>query len=721
MKHGRPRFLSQRISFWRVLLSSLTLVTLALATSVAWLVHSVRGDIELSLPSVAELGRDKERRITKILSADGELVATLYREHYKPVKLEDLGDNMRRAVIAIEDKRFYEHDGVDYRGIARAAWGNLRSGSIQEGASTITMQLARKLYLSDERSYERKIKEALLAQKIEDNFGKDEILERYLNEVYFGSGAHGVGSAASRYYGKAPKELSVAESALLAGLIQSPTHLSPLSNLRGARHRQVQVLSAMRDQDFLTSQEHHEALQEAKLEDFNEAAPTAGQPILKYPYFTSFAAKSLVESLGEDTVYDGGLTVTTTLDRQMQSKAQSILQQTLSAQGGRYGVRNGAVVVIENRTGHLKALVGGVDWNTGDRFNRAWQAERQAGSTFKPILYAAALERGATQDTILLDKKKTIQVDQGNGRFTEWTPLNSDGREYGKIAMRDALRLSKNQATVSLLDFVGLPWLIDAAQRFGVESQLPRVPSLALGSGVVTPLEMTETYSTFANQGVYRKSTSVLKVENAQGRVMTDKRHTWSRQATTPEVARQLTDMLARAVQQGTGGAARVAGIDMAGKTGTTDSFRDAWFIGYTPKYTVGVWMGNDDNSPTRYLYGGELPAIVWRKVVATLDHRGERKFPYFNENPTKVLYCKISHRVAQSQCEKTTTVSYYVTPPPTAKCAQCKAVVVKSKSGKKAESKPSKAAELAPIKALEPELEVVDILDLEPDYPVAL
>lgn len=714
MKHGRPRFLSQRISFWRVFLSSLTLAVLAIATSSAWVVHSVRGDIERSLPSVADLGPGKDRNITKILSADGALVATLFREHYKPVEFEDLGPNISKAVIAIEDKRFYAHDGVDYRGIARAALGNLQSGSIREGASTITMQLARKLYLSDERSYERKIKEALLAQKIEENHNKEEILERYLNEVYFGSGAHGVGSAAARYYGKAPKDLSIAESALLAGLIQSPTHLSPLSNLRGARHRQVQVLSAMRESDFISAQEHYEALREANLEDFSNTAVTAGQPLLKYPYFTSFAAKSLVETLGEDEVYNGGLTITTTLDRQMQTKAQSILRQTLSAQGGYYGVRNGAVVVIENRTGHLKALVGGVDWNSGDRFNRAWQAERQAGSTFKPLLYAAALERGATQDTVLVDKKTTIKVDQGNGNFAEWTPLNSDGREYGKLPLRDALRLSKNQATVSLLETVGLPWLIDAAERLGVESELPRVPSLALGSGVVTPLEMTETYSTFANEGVYRKSTSVLKVQDSQGRVITDLGHSWSRQATTPEVARQMTDMLARAVRDGTGGQARVAGIDMAGKTGTTDSFRDAWFIGYTPKYTVGVWMGNDDNSPTRHLYGGELPAIAWRKVVASLDHKGESKFPYFKQTPEKVAYCKISHAVAQSECKKTTTVSYYVTPPTTAKCVKCKSVAVKTKPARPAEAPGSAPAPEAVV-------EVVDTLDIEPDYPLAL
>ena len=438
----------------------------------------------------------------------------------------------------------------------------------------------------------------------------------------------------------------------------------------------------------------------------------SAMPLLKYPYFTSFAAKSLVEELGEDEVYDGGLTVTTTLDRQIQNTAQSILQQTLSSQGSYFGVRNGAVVVIENRTGHLKAIVGGVDWNSGDRFNRAWQAERQAGSTFKPILYAAALERGATQDTVLLDKKKTIRVDQGNGTFSEWTPINSDGQDYGEIPLRDALRLSKNQATVSLLDSVGLPWLIEAAERFGVESKLPRVPSLALGSGVVTPLEMTETYSTFANEGVRRKSTSVLRVEDAQGRLVTNKRHSWSHQATSPEVARQITDMLARAVHQGTGGQARVPGIDMAGKTGTTDSFRDAWFIGYTPKYTVGVWMGNDDNSPTRHLYGGELPAIAWRKIVATLDHKGESKFSYFSEAPEKVVYCSASHAVAKGHCKKTTTVSYYVTPPTTAECGECTTLVVKPKTPYPGNTAP-------PVQGLE--LEVVDVLDMEPDYPVAL
>lgn len=693
------------MSIIRVFLTASFAAVLLLGVGAAWTVEKVKTDLEATLPSIEKLDQPEARKITRILSDDGQLVATLFRENYKPTEFEGLGENIMNAVVAIEDKRFFQHDGVDYRGVARAAVGNFQSGEVEQGASTITMQLARHLYLSDERSYERKIREALLAQKIEQTYQKEEILERYLNEVYFGSGAHGVGAASARYYGTTPDSLSAAQAAMLAGLIQSPTFLNPLTNHQGARHRQVQVLTAMREQDYITDEEFRKAIDESTREDFQHA--TAGQPMLKYPYFTSYVAKQLVDGQGEEAVYQGGLTVRTTLDRKLQNKVGAILTGTLKSKGPSYGVESAAAVVIENETGQIKAMVGGQEWRSGDQFNRAWQAERQPGSTFKPLLYAAALELGYTQDSIVNDKAVTYKIDEGNGRTRTWTPRNSDWTERGKIPLREALRLSKNQASVDLVSRIGVSRLIDIAERFGIDSELPRVPSLALGTGLVTPLEMAEAYTVFANQGVKRDTTSILEVTDPSGRRVVDRRQPWSHQATTPEVARQMTDMLRRVVESGTGRAAYVDGLDTVGKTGTTDSFKDAWFVGYTPRYTICVWMGNDDNSPTYRLYGGSLPAQAWREIAVSLDHTNSKRFGFLAQTPNRVKYCKKTNLVAKDECDSVQAVSYRSTPPRALKCTECQ--IQKLQQFRFRDSDTATTTLDA------------DILDVSPDYPTNL
>lgn len=670
MKHGRTRFLSQRVSLWRVFFTAVVLGTMVFGAATIWVVLDVKQDLEASLPSVEILSREEGRRITRILSSDGKLVATLFKRNYKPVSYDQLGENVVHALTAIEDRRFFEHDGVDYRAVMRAALSNVMSGTIEQGASTITMQLARHLYLSDERSYERKILEVLLARKIEQSYDKKEILTLYLNEVYFGSGAHGIGAAANRYYGKAPSGLSVDQAALVAGLIQSPTYLNPLINHRGARHRQIEVLTAMRDLDHITDLEFRQAVSRATREDFRHVS--SGQPMLKYPYFTSYAAHKLLEELGEKSVYAGGLTVRTTLDREMQDRVQFILRDVIESQGSRYNVHTAAAVVIENETGYIRALVGGLRWRPDDQFNRAWQAERQAGSAFKPFVYTAALELGYTQDSILNDKATSYKIDEGNGRTTTWTPKNNDGSERAVVPLRDALRLSLNQATVDLSFRIGLSRLIDLAQRMGIESRLPRVPSLALGTGTVTPLEMAQAYTVFPNEGLKRETTSLVLVTDPSGQKISDHRYAWSHQATSPEVAQQMTDMLRRVVLSGTGTGALLSGLDVAGKTGTTDGFRDAWFVGFTPRYTVAVWMGNDDNSPTWQLYGGSLPATAWRKIVESLDHGKQRRFHFLAGTPQHVQYCTQSHKRASAHCKKTTTVDFRATPPSSPECTSC-------------------------------------------------
>ena len=671
MKRSKYTLRRRALSFFRVFAVVTTLSILFVGLGTTMTARKIKADIEQSLPPVQDLDRLEDKRITRFLSSDGKLIATLFKENYKPVKFDEMGDNIKNAVVAIEDARFYQHDGVDYRSVARAAFQNALAGRIQQGASTITMQLARHLYLSDEQSYERKIKEALLARKIEQEYGKDKILERYLNEVYFGAGSMGIGAASSRYFKKTPEQLTVAQAALMAGLIQSPTYLNPLTNHRGARYRQIQVLTAMRDQDYITDKQFREALNEARKADFDELTPEAGRPLLKYPYFTTYSMKKAIDSFGEKKVYEGGLTIRTTLDLNAQKHMESVLTDMLNRYGSNYHVNNGAAVLIENRTGHIKALVGGKNWRSGDRFNRATQALRQPGSTFKPLLYTAALERGYTQDTLLNDGEVKWVVKDGN-KTKVWKPINSDGREKGKIPMREALRLSRNQATVDLAQKVGVWSLLDMAERTGIKSELPRVPSLALGTGEVTPLDMATAYSCFANQGTLREPTVLTLVTDAENQKLAALSHGWSRQATSPEVAEQTVDMMLRVASRGTGAAAFIPGLQIAGKTGTTDSFRDAWFVGFTPRYTLAVWMGNDDNSPTGHLYGGDLPARTWRKMMTGLPQGEEKTFDFLAKSPVKRMYCKKSHRLKGPDCEETYTETFRAPAPDTPNCTKC-------------------------------------------------
>ena len=563
MKRSKYTFRRRVGAFFRVAMTSILLSTLLVVLGGAYTATQVKEDIEKALPPIGELDDLQDRQITRFLSSDGSLIATLFKENYKPVSYQKLGEHIINAVVSIEDARFYQHQGVDYRSVARAAVQNTLAGKIQQGASTITMQLARHLYLSDERSYERKIKEALLAQKLEKTYSKEQILERYLNEVYFGAGAVGIGAASKRYFQKPPSELDAAEAALIAGLIQSPTHLNPLTNHRSARHRQVVVLTAMRDQGYLTDLEFREALEKATMESFDNLKSTVGQPLLKYPYFSTVAMKQAIKEFGEERVYRGGLTVRTTVDLDAQRHLEQTLAQMLERHGSSYNGHNGAAVLLENETGHIKAIVGGRKWDSGDRFNRATQALRQPGSTFKPILYTAALERGYNQDSMVKDSA-TKWIIQDGPKTKTWSPINSDGRSRGRIPMREGLRLSRNQASVYIAKQIGIWSLLDMAERMGIQSELPRVPALALGAGEVTPLDMARAYSVLANHGVSRETTTLTKIYDAEGVKLADLTHGWTNMAVAPEVTAQTVDMMRRVVSSGTGRAAFIPGLQVA-------------------------------------------------------------------------------------------------------------------------------------------------------------
>ena len=672
------QFFNRTVSLSRVFFTSALVAALGTGAASYQIGQDIKADLVASLPQPVPYKLDTTPQVSKILSRDGKLVATLFKEHQKPIALADMGDKITKALIAIEDQRFYDHDGVDYRGIARAAVANLRSEKVSQGASTLTMQLARKFYLSQERSYERKLKEVLLARRMEKRLSKEQILEAYLNEAYFGAGAYGVSAAANRYFRVAPSDLTTAQAALLAGLVQSPTYLNPIDNPIAARQRQLVVLEKMLDLDMIDAEEYELARREAIDTDFQDLDSGAKKPMLKYPYFTTYAIRQLAEKIDEERLYNGGLTVQTSLDLKAQKMMERVVASQISTQGAHYGVDSSAAVLIHNESGEIRAMVGGQKWSQKDRFNRAWQSERQPGSTFKPFLYASAMQRGFGQNSMVEDKEITLLVD---GETKTWSPENFDGKEKGEIPLREALRLSRNQAAVHLVSQVGYQPLLKLAKLSGVETSQPRVPSVALGSGGVSPLEMARAYSTFANQGVSAGSTSFTHVQGPNGDVLLRGDTRWTKWAMAPETATTMTDMMMRVVRAGTGRAAFLPGVQVAGKTGTTDSYKDAWFVGYTPKYTLAVWMGNDDNTPTNKLTGGDLPAETWRKIMKNMDHQGETRFTFLSKVPETRTYCKQTHLIATDDCEKSYREDFYAPISKDDDCEECEEAAKEKKA----------------------------------------
>jgi 1A family penicillin-binding protein len=551
---------------------------------------------------------------TRIYAENGELIASLYRENRRIVPLAAIPLTLRQAVIAIEDERFYTHRGIDPRGIARALWRNLREGQVVEGGSTITQQLARNLFLSQQRAISRKVAEMVLAVEIERRLTKDEILERYLNLVYFGQGAYGVEMAAQVYFGKSARDLTLAEAALLAGLIRAPSVYSPYRNLALARARQELVLQRMVQLGAITPAQAAAA----------RAAPirlapasNAGLVGIRAPYFVSFILTRLLETYGEDLVYKGGLQVYTTLDPRMQALAEQAVRRGLEAAARRrLHATQAALVALDPRTGAIRAMIGGADFATS-QFNRAWQARRQPGSAFKVFVYTTAIARGIPPTRVLEDAPVTYRIPGA----PPWTPKNYDGKFSGPVTLRRALEQSINVPAARMIAELGPAAVVEVARKMGIESRLEPVLSLALGSADVTPLEMSAAFAALANGGLRVHPLAILKVTDARGKVLEE--HRPRRElALEPDVAYIMTDLLKGVIERGTGRAAAI-GRPAAGKTGTTDDYRNAWFVGYTPYLVTAVWVGNDDNTPMRRVVGGGLPAEIWAAFMkpATQAH----------------------------------------------------------------------------------------------------
>jgi penicillin-binding protein 1A len=568
-----------------------------------------------SLPSVTALENFEPLRGTKLYDENDELITELHVERRIFVPLSQIPKTLQDAVIATEDRRFYYHWGVDPVGIARAIVQNYRQARIVEGGSTITQQLTKVLFLTPDRSLERKLKEAVLALELERRYSKNRILEMYLNHVYFGQGAYGVEAAARTYFGKSVSELTVREAALLAGLPRAPSTYAPFEHPRAAKQRREVVLRRMAEYGVLKQEEARKLARTDLGLIPPERRRTTGQ------YFLDFVQQALEAKYGADLVFKGGLNAYTTLNPSMQLAAEQTLRDGLKTLESRSAKARpgehpeGAIVTIEPQTGYVRAIVGGYDFFRSE-FNRAVQAKRQPGSAFKPFVYMAALEAGFTPATRIEDTPVSYAVGP-NGQT--WKPENYDRRFRGLTTLQQGIEDSVNVVTVKLQEQVGVNRTIHVARRFGIRSPLTPNLSLALGTSDLSLLELTSAYGALPNQGVWMPPTVIRYVTDAKGKLL-EENVPHGREAIPSDIAYVVTHMLRGVVERGTGQVAKSLGRPVAAKTGTTNDYSNAWFVGYTPRLVTGVWVGYDrPRSLGRDETGGRLAAPIWTSYMTRI------------------------------------------------------------------------------------------------------
>ena len=563
-----------------------------------------------NLPDINRMADYQPSRSTRVYARNGLQLANLYRENRTWVTIDKIPVRVRNAFIATEDAHYYQHHGVDFTGIARAALADYRHQQFQ-GASTITQQLARRLFLSNEVSISRKVQEALLAIEIERYYTKDEILERYLNLIYFGSGAYGVEAAAHTYFGTDVGRLSLGQIAVLAGLPAAPSDYSPYVNLDHAKQRQHHVLGRMVDAGFITAAQARHA-ERLPLQLIGERPQ--GLTSYRYPYFTTYVTHLLEQQFGTQATFEGGLQVNTTLDPAIEDAAQDAVTWGIdNAKREGIGAHQGALVAIRPSTGEIVAMVGGASpFSLTNQFNRAWQAHRQPGSSFKPYVYTAEIDAGHPPTTLIDDS--AVSYPMGDG--TRWEPTDDDHRNLGMITLRYALAQSRNVVAVKLAQDLGVDRVIEYAKRMGVTAPLEPNLSLALGSSVVSPLDQAAGYATLANQGVHIAPSPIKLVRDSLGTPLLDNTYPQQTEVVSAGVAYVMTSMLESVITEGTGYPNADIGRPAAGKTGTTSSYRDAWFVGYTPDLVAAVWIGNDDYTRMNESFGGNIPARIWARFM---------------------------------------------------------------------------------------------------------
>ncbi len=537
------------------------------------------------------------------LDASGEDVGHRGAIIGERLHLGDMPAYLPAAFIAMEDRRFYSHNGIDMRGLLRATLKNFHAGHVVAGGSTITQQTAKIVFLSSRRTYARKFEELLDAATLEKSLGKTQILELYLNRIYLGSGAYGVDGAAHVYFGKSARDLTLSEAAMLATLTRAPTVFSPRRDLAAAQERAGHVLAAMVETGAIT-------LAQADDAKAHPAVVVDRSTVDARNFFLDTAADEALRLVAESGHTDtSDLVVHTTLLPRLEEAARRAVTKTLNAKGRKLHASEAAVVLMKP-DGAVAALIGGRDYDESV-FNRAIQAKRQPGSAFKPFVYLAALENGITPSDVR---------DDGPVDIDGWTPTNFGGRSYGTVTLSEALAHSINTITAGLAQEVGVTTVVDAAHRCGIESTLAANASLALGTSEVTPIELTTAYATFASGGYRVYPYFVTQVDDSAGHILYTRKTPDLQRVVASHVNRDLTGMLYGVITEGTGRAAALIGHEAAGKTGTTQDYHDAWFVGFTADYVAGVWVGNDDSSPMKTVTGGSLPAAIWHDVMSAAE-----------------------------------------------------------------------------------------------------
>lgn len=571
-----------------------------------------------SLPAVGNNMRPAVS--SQIFDSHGRLITTLHSDQNRlPIDINKVPQNLQNAFIAAEDNRFYEHIGIDPIGIFRAIFANLTNRGIAQGGSTITQQLAKNAFLSQEQTLKRKIQEAMLALEIEHKYSKKEILEMYMNQIYFGQGAYGIQTAAKTYFNKDVNELTLTQCAMLAGLPKSPNYYSPFNNLNEAKKRKNVVLDQMVKYGYVSAAE----AEDAKNQDLGLSKSHQSKEADEYASFIDYVSQQVAKKYGDDALYKEGLKIYTTMDVDKQHAAVRAMRNLPNNYTDENGLTQpqAAIVSIDPKTGHILAMVGG---RGQDSFNRASMAVRQPGSAFKPFVYLTALQHDMTPDTTMNDQPVT---------YGGWSPKNAGGSYSGTMTLSDALAHSVNTIAVQLADQVGTKNIIANAKKMGITTLDAKDDNLAMALGGltkgVTPLEMASAYGTFANKGVHVKPTAIVKILDRNGNVLEDastleKEETKTRVMSERE-AYEMTTMLEGVIDHGTGTAAAI-GRPAAGKTGTTDDNKDAWFVGYTPDIVTAVWIGDDTGSHSLgEIYGGTIPAEIWKDYMssATSDESG--------------------------------------------------------------------------------------------------
>ncbi len=632
----------RRISLFKIAVLVFIIIFLTGTGVTGYFLYSMVGMDELPEADIA--------LTTKFFDGSGNLLTTLYRENRFDIPLEDIPLELQQAVISVEDSYFYNHHGINLMSIGRAALRNIKNRRIVEGGSTITQQLAKNLFLTHERTFNRKIEELILTIHLERKYTKDEILNMYLNIIYLGHGAHGVEAAAQEYFGKTVKDLTLAESAMIAGLTRGPGYYSPFIDEAASRNRQVHVLNRMVEMGYISQAQKEEALNEELILRTRTSSPRPAAYFIDYVIYRELIGKLDIK---QEDIYRNGLNVYTTLDPSVQKAAEKVLQEELEVFPGRYqdeqGVMQpqGALVAIDPKTGYVKALAGGLDYKQTN-FNRAISM-RSPGSAFKPFLYAAALDSGYTPATLIKCEQVTIPI---QGSSQTWEPTDFGGTFHNRnLTLREAVAKSCNVCAAKIIMDLGPQKVVNYAKMMGIESSLNPVPSLALGTSEVTALEMAAAFTALANRGIKADPVFVTKITDAHGRILWEN-NTRQQVVLDEKVAYLLTDILKDVIRPG-GTASQISHMitfPAAGKTGTSNEYRDAYMVGYTPNLVASVYVG-DDHYKTLGQSGGRLAAPIWGRFMASVMQNYPVEDFHHPEGIIELSLCAETGLLQSSKC----------------------------------------------------------------------